>query len=200
MACEATAVGRAFQSAFDAIPSFVFILDREARILFANRSASTFFEETDHFKNKRLCGEVLHCHNVCCRQQVCGTTEECKDCVIRNGVLQAIAGAELYRHECAMSLHFGETVRAFVFFASVSPLEYQGETRALVVLEDISELYELRELVPICSWCKRVRSSGNYWEKVENYINQKTDKRLTHGICPDCKAKLMASPELNPPG
>lgn len=192
-------VGREFQSAFDAIPSFVFVLDREARILFANEAASSFFEEVDHFKNKRLCGEVLHCHNAYGKEGVCGTTEECKKlCYPQRdhaGHLGEPAFPARVWNESPIRRN-GEKVR---FFASVSPLDCDGEVRALVVLEDISELFELRELVPICSWCIRVRSSSNYWEKVENYINQKTDRRLTHGICPDCKAKLLESPELQMP-
>ena len=54
-------------------------------------------------------------------------------------------------------------------------------------LEDaLANVKQLRGLLPICSYCKRVRGDGNYWEQVEQYIAHHSDAQFSHGICPTC--------------
>lgn len=48
---------------------------------------------------------------------------------------------------------------------------------------------ELRELLPMCSWCKGIRNDKGYWERVEDYLSRQSLARLTHGICSTCVAK-----------
>lgn len=48
---------------------------------------------------------------------------------------------------------------------------------------------ELRELLPICAYCKRIRDDKNYWQQVEDYIARHTGSRLSHSFCPDCYEK-----------
>ena len=56
----------------------------------------------------------------------------------------------------------------------------------------LSKVMQLSGLLPICCYCKRIRSDANYWEQVETYITEHTDARFTHGICPPCAQKAMA--------
>jgi hypothetical protein len=41
-------------------------------------------------------------------------------------------------------------------------------------------------------WCKKIRDDRGYWSKIEAYLSARTDAQFTHGICPDCDAKLIA--------
>ena len=50
----------------------------------------------------------------------------------------------------------------------------------------LSNVKRLRGLLPICSYCKRIRNDHDYWERVESYVMDHTDATFTHGICPDC--------------
>ena len=50
----------------------------------------------------------------------------------------------------------------------------------------LAEVRTLRAILPICSYCKRVRDDENYWHNVEAYISEHTDTRFSHGICPSC--------------
>jgi PAS domain S-box-containing protein len=50
----------------------------------------------------------------------------------------------------------------------------------------LAEVRTLREILPICSYCRRVRDDADYWDSVENYIARHTDTRFSHGICPSC--------------
>ena len=48
------------------------------------------------------------------------------------------------------------------------------------------EVRQLEGLLPICSYCKRIRDEGDQWSQVEDYVSHRTEAQFTHGICPDC--------------
>lgn len=56
----------------------------------------------------------------------------------------------------------------------------------------LAEVKELREILPICMYCKSIRDDENYWHTVETYISNHTKAQLSHGICPKCYEKLKA--------
>jgi DNA-binding response OmpR family regulator len=58
------------------------------------------------------------------------------------------------------------------------------------------ELKQLEVLLPICSYCKRIRNDREEWEPLEAYIEAHFDKLLTHSICPDCYTKHV-QPQLD---
>jgi DNA-binding response OmpR family regulator len=63
-------------------------------------------------------------------------------------------------------------------------------------LEDAaSEIKTLQGLLPICSYCKRVRDDQNYWSQIEGYISRRSGAQFSHGICPDCYDRIV-KPEL----
>ena len=55
-------------------------------------------------------------------------------------------------------------------------------------LENVKTLHGL---LPICAWCKRIRTDEGYWSQLEAYIREHTDADFTHGICPECFQKNM---------
>lgn len=44
----------------------------------------------------------------------------------------------------------------------------------------------LQGILPICSFCKKIRNDKGYWDQVEAYISRHSEARFSHGICPDC--------------
>jgi PAS domain S-box-containing protein len=52
----------------------------------------------------------------------------------------------------------------------------------------LAEVSTLRKILPICSYCRKIRDDENYWHTVETYIARHTDTRFSHGICPNCAA------------
>jgi sigma-B regulation protein RsbU (phosphoserine phosphatase) len=63
-------------------------------------------------------------------------------------------------------------------------------------LEDaISQIKQLQGLLPICSYCKKIRDDQNYWQQVETYITGHSEAQFSHGVCPDCYEKYV-KPEL----
>lgn len=59
----------------------------------------------------------------------------------------------------------------------------------------IAKVKRLHGLLPICSYCKKVRDDNNYWQQIEGYISEHSEAEFSHGICPDCYAKHIV-PEL----
>ncbi len=49
----------------------------------------------------------------------------------------------------------------------------------------------LSGMLPICSYCKKIRDDKGYWNQLEAYLIEHTNTEFTHGICPDCAAKVM---------
>ena len=60
----------------------------------------------------------------------------------------------------------------------------------LLILEDISELMEIKSILPICAHCKKIRNDQKYWQSLEKYFGEHLDLEFSHGICPDCAQKL----------
>jgi PAS domain S-box-containing protein len=59
----------------------------------------------------------------------------------------------------------------------------------------LAEVKTLREILPICSYCRKIRDDGNYWLNVEDYISHHTTSLFSHGICPSCM-KLHVEAQL----
>jgi response regulator RpfG family c-di-GMP phosphodiesterase len=59
----------------------------------------------------------------------------------------------------------------------------------------LAQVKKLENLLPICSYCKKIRNDKDYWEDVEVYISDHTDTMFSHSICPSCY-ELHVKPQL----
>ena len=57
----------------------------------------------------------------------------------------------------------------------------------------LKHVKQLRGLLPICMYCKKIRNDGDYWQQVESYISDHSEAEFSHGICPECYEKLLKS-------
>ncbi len=57
----------------------------------------------------------------------------------------------------------------------------------------LGEVRTLKGLVPICSYCKRIRSDEGFWRQLEQVLAERTEAQLSHGICPECAPKVRAA-------
>ena len=65
------------------------------------------------------------------------------------------------------------------------------EIMILELQNALAEIKTLRGIVPICSYCKKIRDDNGYWNQVEKYVSEHTDATFSHGICPTCYEKAM---------
>ena len=77
-------------------------------------------------------------------------------------------------------------------------LELQGALaqRVRELEEALSRVQQLQGLLPICSYCKKIRNDRNYWQQVEGYISEHSGAQFSHGICPECYVRYV-QPELD---
>jgi phosphoserine phosphatase RsbU/P len=64
------------------------------------------------------------------------------------------------------------------------------------ILQFATQVRQLEELLPICSYCKKIRDDQNYWQQMEGYINERTGSEFSHSVCPDCMVRVV-QPELD---
>lgn len=74
-------------------------------------------------------------------------------------------------------------------------LEYRKTSRLLTEAEAtkeraLDEVQTLQDLLPMCAWCRKVRDDEDFWHDVEHYLGSHRDIHVTHGICPECVAKV----------
>jgi len=89
-----------------------------------------------------------------------------------------------------MQLEERGEVRDVHFLVTAAPFEYGGASLVLLTLEDITELSTLREILPICAHCKKIRNDDQFWESVESYMRKYAGIMFSHGLCPECLKKL----------
>ncbi len=68
-------------------------------------------------------------------------------------------------------------------------LEEEKEKLIKELNNAISEIKTLRGILPICSFCKKIRDDKGYWEQVDVYIQKYSEADISHSICPDCMKK-----------
>ncbi len=88
------------------------------------------------------------------------------------------------------STDYDRAVEAGVDDFLVKPLDADSIWRRLFVAERILnytvQIKQLKDLIPICMYCKKIRDDSDYWQSIENYIHEHTGSDFSHGICPDC--------------
>ncbi|MFL5605044.1 MAG: PAS domain-containing protein [Gemmatimonadaceae bacterium] len=73
----------------------------------------------------------------------------------------------------------------------------EEERAALVhaLEESLAEVRTLQAILPIRSYCRKIRDAENYWLTVETYIARHTNSRFSHSICPGC-LETIVEPQL----
>lgn len=66
-------------------------------------------------------------------------------------------------------------------------------TEVMNVQKEIEEhlTHLIGQHIRVCRGCKRIQDESANWVLLETLVAKKNDINLSHGICPDCKAKLL---------
>lgn len=73
----------------------------------------------------------------------------------------------------------------------VSELQRNLADRIADLEAALTRVKQLQGLLPICSYCKKVRDDQNYWQQVDSYISKHSEVEFSHSICPTCYDRLI---------
>ncbi|MEW6219665.1 MAG: PAS domain-containing protein [Thermodesulfobacteriota bacterium] len=180
----------------DAIPLSIFLVDEDVRILGLNAAAQQTLGLAPAEVLQRRGGEALHCLHSLETPAGCGGSPACRTCVIRLAVRDGLEGGTVIRRRAKLQRVSGDGRVNIELLVTVNPFPDPEQRLAILVLEDITELSLLQDLIPICCHCKRVRNDSQFWQSVDHYLSDHLGLDFTHGICPDCARSLY--PELFP--
>jgi hypothetical protein len=62
-----------------------------------------------------------------------------------------------------------------------------------IILYFSVQLKVLKDLLPICAKCKKIRDDKGYWNQMEKYITEHSGAQFTHGLCPKCAEELYGT-------
>jgi hypothetical protein len=179
------------RAVLDANPNLMFVVDEDVRIIEFNRAAGQFLSAGRDQVLRRRGGDVLHCLHSTETPDGCGHAPPCQTCVVRNSVKEAFRGQEVIRRKSSLELVSNEKIKQIYALITASPFRYEEKQLALLVIEDISELEEIRRIIPICAKCKKIRNDEQYWGELEAYFKEHMDLDFTHGLCPQCFQEFM---------
>lgn len=175
---------------FDAIPAMLLIVDDDVKILHLNTTASNGLGLDIKDVHRKRGGEALHCVHTTEDPKGCGHAQACKDCIIRNSVASAMQGGKTYRKATRMEFVNGGKKTEMHLLVTAAPFRHEDKSYVLLTLENVSELIQLRSLLPICMHCKRIRNDEGYWSDMAVYFSERLDVDFSHGLCNECLEKL----------
>jgi integral membrane sensor domain MASE1 len=91
------------------------------------------------------------------------------------------------------------TVMALALVAVLSEHRQAKEQEAHLLgqlLQAMAEIKTIRGMIPICAWCKKIRTDIGAWEQLEYYLSKHLEATFTHGVCPQCAKKVAAEEGL----
>ncbi len=86
---------------------------------------------------------------------------------------------------------YGPTGQFAGYIGSCTDVSERVEAETQLKRFHEAELKTLRELLPVCSWCRKVREDTGYWKQIERYVTDRYSTKFSHGICPDCEKRVF---------
>lgn len=86
-------------------------------------------------------------------------------------------------------------LRIITFVLIVYLTHYAIQAQALE-----KRVQRLEGILPICSFCKRIRGGDNEWVRLEQYITTHSEAQFSHGFCPDCAREHYSEYLTKPSG
>ncbi|MGW8195310.1 MAG: hypothetical protein ACWGOX_13710 [Desulforhopalus sp.] len=114
---------------------------------------------------------------------------------------EILAKAKIYKNiqailVCVSLMLIGIIVSAFYFFERRRSADMELLNTVNANLQQaLQEVKTLKGIIPICSYCKKIRDNKGEWNHLETYINSHSEAELSHGLCPDCYNKEIESLE-----
>jgi hypothetical protein len=91
---------------------------------------------------------------------------------------------------CRVSVN-GETEERVIVIHGTF-FETHDDAFILLSIEDVTELEQLKGLLPICMECNKIfEEDKEEWTRIDHYVSNHSSTNFSHGLCPCCAEKLM---------
>lgn len=189
-----------WEQTFDAVIDPIMILNKEFRIIKVNAAMAKAFELTPDECSGNICYQLVHgsdmppaaCPHTKMLQSASPHTEEIYEPHLGGNFLVSVAPLHDADGGISGSVHVMHDITAL-------RKTTQESERLIVELQNaLAQIKTLKGIVPICSYCKKIRDDTGYWQMVEKYIGEHTEASFSHGICPECYVKVLKEIEEHP--
>ena len=191
MLAELASTEELLGTVLDAIPASIFMVDKDVEIFGVNRKALLMLSQDPDSIIRRPAGEVLHCIHSTETPGGCGTSESCRECLVRAAVSKSFSANQVVRQKVKMELLQEGSVSKVTLLITSTPFEFQKKTFVLLILEDISELMELMDLLPVCAQCKEVIDDSRVRQSVKDHLKEHYKLVYTDNLCHKCMVKSI---------
>ena len=178
-----------FENLIDYLNEPVFVKDNEHRIIIANQAFYDIFQtepakvigytlaesvppnEREHFM--RVDRAVLDT----------GISDYREESLTVDGKTHTIMTSKK-RYTNAEGEHF--LIGSIQDITELKSVEGQLKMEKQQLENALKEIKTLKEILPICSYCSKIRDDQGLWQNLETYVAEHTDSSFSHGICGDC--------------
>lgn len=114
----------------------------------------------------------------------------------RQGVEEVVKGIEAGADDYLTKPYHRDELRVRVE-VGVRLVELQTKLADKVeqLQQALAQVKGLEGVLPICSYCKKIRDDRDSWQSVENYVATHSEAEFSHGICPSCFEQIV-EPQL----
>lgn len=75
-------------------------------------------------------------------------------------------------------------------------IEQERENLISELKDALAQVKTLSGLLPICSYCKKIRDDKGYWTQIESYIHDHSEAEFSHSICQECAKKYYPDMDI----
>jgi PAS domain S-box-containing protein len=182
------------RAVINAVREPIIVIDRAYRIVDANRAACRRPYRSAEALVGRTCHSVTHRSAVPCHEH--GTP-----CPVKMLFETGQPTTVVHKHPLKNGTSVLEEIVATPLLDSDGRVAYAVEH-----LRDVGELLQtkaivdelraqvttLEGLLPTCAWCKKIQTESGDWVQMERYVADRSEAEFTHGVCPDCAARLRS--------
>lgn len=176
-----------FRVLFDMNPNPMIVICSDGRVKAANPAANSLFCIQSDTKFPLAGGDLLQCVNA---KNGCGCSPVCINCILRKSFNQAMSDQNVHRQKGKFVTQQSENLEEFTFLITAKKLMYHRQLTVLIIFEDISLISELSGLLPICSYCHKIRDEDGNWTPVAQYLRSHSEAEFSHDCCPSCMEEV----------
>ncbi len=105
--------------------------------------------------------------------------------IAASGGVSAVAGTEYFNH----FVRFSMLVLVAIIYGRQVVARARLAEQTVLLQASLATIKRLGGILPICSFCKRIRNPEGHWMQIEVFVRDNSDADFSHGFCPECGAK-----------